>query len=82
MQMLDRTNPTDSMKSSIEGVITSRLFQRFTLDTFRDIQEDLGIILMDRFKGMRVENGVLIVAYVDEYMNRGEYRVDGNRFSK
>jgi len=79
--MLDRTNPTDNIKSAIEGVISSRLHQRFTLDTFRDIQEDLGIILMDRYKGMRVENGILIVSFVDEYMNRGEYRTDGNRFS-
>lgn len=66
----------------IEGIIRNKMNQFFNNDTFRDIQDELQVILGDNLLKLFVSNNTLIIEYRDHLRNIKGYKIDINDFKQ
>lgn len=66
----------------IEGIIRNKMSSKFTENVYRDIVDELGVILGDNLLFLNIRDGFLIIEYKDHLRNRKGYKVDLNDFSK
>lgn len=71
-------SPVDS---TIEGIIRNKMSQTFNQNTFRDIQDELQVILGDNLLRFYVKNNELIIDYKDHLRNLRGYKVDIRDFA-
>lgn len=72
-------SPVDS---TIEGIIRNKMSQTFNQNTFRDIQDELQVILGDNLLRFYVKNNELIIDYKDHLRNLRGYKVDIRDFAQ
>ena len=72
-------SPVDS---TIEGIIRNKMSQTFNQNTFRDIQDELQVILGDNLLRFYVKNSELIIDYKDHLRNLRGYKVDIRDFAQ
>lgn len=72
-------SPVDA---TIEGIIRNKMSQTFNQNTFRDIQDELQVILGDNLLRFYVKNNELIIDYKDHLRNLRGYKVDIRDFAQ
>lgn len=66
----------------IEGIIRNKMSSKFTENVYRDIVDELGVILGDNLLRLFIQDGYIIIDYKDHLRNRRGYKVDINDFAK
>ena len=71
-----------AVEPTIEGIIRNKMSQTFNENTFRDIQDELQVILGDNLLRFYVKNGEMIIDYKDHLRNLRGYKVDLRDFAQ
>lgn len=71
---------SSAVEPTIEGIIRTRMSQVFNNDTFRDIYDDLSVILGDNLLRYFISENHLIIEYKDHLRNKKGYKIDINDF--
>ena len=72
---------SSAVEPTIEGIIRNKMSQPFTESIYRDIVDELGVILGDDLLRLYIQDGYLIIDYKDHLRNRKGYKVDINDFA-
>lgn len=71
-----------AVEPTIEGIIRNKMSQTFNENTFRDIQDELQVILGDNLLRFYVKNGEMIIDYKDHLRNLRGYKVAISDFAQ